>query len=62
MLPTREEALKLLEEHVKDDYQKLHVKMVAAALEMYAKEYGEDLGLWYITGILHDLDYFEFPD
>ncbi len=62
MLPTREEAKKLLEEHVKDDYQKLHVNMVANALEMYAKEYGEDLELWYITGLLHDLDYFEFPD
>ncbi|OGC47324.1 hypothetical protein A2886_00055 [candidate division WWE3 bacterium RIFCSPHIGHO2_01_FULL_42_13] len=62
MIPTREEAQKLLGEHVKDDYQKLHVSMVANALEMYAKEYGEDPELWYITGLLHDLDYFEFPD
>ena len=61
-LPTREEAQKLLEEHVKDDYQRMHVKMVSAALEMYAKEYGEDPELWYITGILHDLDYFEYPE
>jgi putative nucleotidyltransferase with HDIG domain len=62
MLPSREEARKLLEEHVKDEYQKLHVNMVANALEMYAHEYGEDPELWWTTGLLHDLDYFEFPD
>lgn len=61
-LPTREEALKLLEEHVKDDYQQLHSKMIATGLEAYAEKLGEDKELWYITGLLHDLDYFEYPD
>lgn len=61
-LPTKEEALKLLEDHVKDDYQKLHSKMIAAGLEAYATKFNEDTHLWYITGLLHDLDYFEFPD
>jgi len=61
-LPTKEEALELLEEHVKNDYQKLHVKMVAAGLTAYAKKFDEDIELWYITGLLHDLDYFEHPD
>ena len=60
-LPSRKESLELLEKHVADDYQKLHAKMIAAALEMYAKEYGENPELWYITGLLHDLDYYEFP-
>ena len=61
-LPTKEEALKLLEEHVQDDYQKLHAKMVAAGLEAYAEKYGEGVELWYTTGLLHDLDYFEHPE
>src|SRR5690606_7460964 len=61
-LPSREEAQKLLEEHVKEDYQRLHAKMVANAMEMYAREYGGDADLWYITGLLHDLDYNQFPD
>jgi len=61
-LPTKEEALKLLEDHVKDDYQRLHSKMVALGLEAYAAKFNEDKHLWYITGLLHDLDYFEFPD
>lgn len=60
-LPNRKEALKLLKEHVKDDYQILHAHMVAAGLEQYAKKFVEDQELWYITGLLHDLDYFEHP-
>lgn len=56
-----EDALTLLNEHVKDDYQLLHSKMVATVLKEYAKKYGEDENLWYITGLLHDLDYFESP-
>lgn len=61
-LPTRNEAQKLLEDHVDEDYQKLHAKMVASVLEAYAKKLGENEDLWYITGLLHDLDYFKHPD
>jgi putative nucleotidyltransferase with HDIG domain len=61
-LPTREEAQKILEEHVKDNYQKMHSKMIAVGLEAYAQKFGEDSELWYLTGLLHDLDYFEFPE
>ncbi len=55
-------AEKLLEEHVKDDYQKLHAHMVAKALGAYAQKLGEDENLWYLTGLLHDIDYFEHPE
>lgn len=61
-LPTREEALKILTDHVKDDYQVLHSKMVATAMEEYATKLGENADLWYLTGLLHDLDYFEHPE
>ncbi len=61
-LPSRETALKLLDEHVKEPYQVLHAKMVAAGLEAYAEKFGEDRDLWYLTGLLHDLDYYEFPE
>lgn len=60
-LPSRAEAMELLTQHVKDNYQILHAKMVAAALEAYAKQLGADPELWYTTGLLHDLDYFEHP-
>lgn len=61
-LPTREEAEKLLKDHVSDSYQQHHSHMVARAMETYAKEFQEDAELWFITGLLHDLDYYEFPD
>ena len=61
ILPTKEQAQKLVDEHVKDTYQKLHVKMVANVMEAYAKKLGEDSNLWYVTGLLHDLDYYEYP-
>jgi putative nucleotidyltransferase with HDIG domain len=61
-LPSREEALQILEEKVKDDYQVMHSKMVATVLESYAIKFGEDKDLWYITGLLHDVDYFEYPN
>lgn len=61
-LPTRTEAENLLHDHVKDVYQRYHAKMVATALAGYANEYGEDSELWYITGLLHDIDFEKHPD
>ena len=62
MLPSRPEAHELLEKHVQDEYQRHHALMVATAVEGYANKFGEDTDLWYITALLHDLDYEEFPD
>ncbi len=60
-LPSKKQALSLLKEHVKDSYQQLHSLMVATALEQIAKKRNEDAILWYVTGLLHDLDYYEYP-
>jgi len=59
---SRKGAQRLLEEHVKDEYQLRHAQMVARVMQAYAQEFGEDMDLWYITGLLHDLDYFEYPN
>ena len=61
-LPLKEEASALLHQHVRDEYQRLHARMVAAALEGYAGLYGEDATLRHVTGLLHDLDFEEHPD
>lgn len=60
-LPTREEAKKLLEEHVQDEYQRYHALMVGTAMEGYAEKLGEDVELWFLTGYLHDIDYDQHP-
>lgn len=61
-LPTRAEAQTLLEQHVKDEYQRYHARMVATAMEGYARHFGEDPELWFLTGYLHDLDFEEHPE
>ena len=61
-LPTREEAQKILEKHVKSEYQLFHARMVATAMEGYSKLFNENTDLWYITGLIHDIDFEEFPD
>lgn len=60
-LPTKEEAKNLLFEHVTDEYQRYHALMVGTALEGYAKLYGEDSHLWFISGYLHDIDFQKHP-
>jgi len=62
LLPARQKAKELLEEYVNDDYQRHHSEMVAKAMEAYADKFGEDKELWWTTGLLHDLDYYQYPD
>ncbi|BCX13972.1 MAG: hypothetical protein KatS3mg085_504 [Candidatus Dojkabacteria bacterium] len=61
-LPSRQEAIDFLNEKVSDEYQKTHALMVAKALEAWAKKLDENSELWFITGLLHDVDYFLHPD
>ena len=61
-LPTIDEAKKLLEEYVADDYQRYHAQMVGEAMRGYAKLYNEDEHLWFLTGYLHDIDFHKYPE
>lgn len=61
-LPDRATSEKLLEQHVSNPALRHHCHMVATAMEAYAQVLGEDSELWYQTGLLHDLDWEEFPN
>ena len=61
-MPSRQDSEKLLDEYVTNAALKHHCEMVAAAMEAYAKELGEDTNLWYQAGLLHDLDWEKYPD
>jgi putative nucleotidyltransferase with HDIG domain len=61
-MPTREDAYRLMTEHVKNENLRKHMLSVEAAMRFYARKYGEDEELWAMTGLLHDCDYEEFPD
>jgi predicted hydrolase (HD superfamily) len=60
-LPTKDEARQLLEQHVQDEYQRHHALMVATAMEGYAEKFAGDSHLWFITGLLHDIDFEKHP-
>lgn len=58
---TRNEAMDLLKEWVKNEALIKHMLCVEAAMRAYARKFGEDEELWSITGLLHDFDYERFP-
>ncbi len=54
---SREKAQELLEQYLQNENLKNHSWAVAYIMEELAKRSGEDGDKWFITGLLHDLDY-----
>ncbi len=54
---TREEALAIVREHVKNENLVRHMLAVEAAMRFYAEKFGEDPDLWGLAGLLHDFDW-----
>jgi putative nucleotidyltransferase with HDIG domain len=59
--PGREEALLLLEEYNKSDSLIKHALAVEAVMRYFARKRGEDEEKWGVIGLVHDLDYEQFP-
>ena len=60
--PTREEALALLKKYNQSDALIKHAMAVEAVMVYFAKKYGEeDLEKWRVIGLVHDLDYEQYP-
>ena len=61
---TREDAIALLRKHNKEPFHILHGLTVGGVLKWYANElgYGDEAGFWEICGILHDIDFEEYPE
>lgn len=59
--PTRDEALALLKEYNKSDSLIRHGLAVEGVMRYFAKKRGADEEKWGIVGLIHDLDYEQFP-
>lgn len=59
---TREEALTLLKKYNKEPFHIQHGLTVEGVMRWFAKEAGEDEEFWGIVGLLHDIDFEEYPD
>ncbi len=64
MIPTPEQAWELLCEFNEGDFHRRHARTVGDVLRWFAQElgYGEDADFWEAVGILHDLDFEQWPD
>jgi putative nucleotidyltransferase with HDIG domain len=61
-MPSRGEALELLDTWVENPGLRGHMKAVEAAVRSYARKFGADEETWGLAGLLHDLDWEKYPD
>ncbi len=54
---TRDEALALVREFVKNEGLVRHMLSVEAAMRFYAEKFGEDVDAWGLLGLIHDFDW-----
>ncbi len=62
VIPTRQEALALLKEYNKKEGLIKHALAVEAAMRYCARKRGADEEKWGVVGLVHDLDYEQFPE
>ncbi len=62
--PAREDALKLLRRYNSKPFHLLHALTVEAVMRYFAVQLGfsEEADFWATVGLLHDIDFEQFPD
>ncbi|MCG8552190.1 MAG: HD domain-containing protein [Desulfobacterales bacterium] len=61
-IPTRDAALALLKRYNKSESLIKHAFAVEGVMRYMAEKYKENKDTWGIVGLIHDLDYEQFPD
>ncbi len=62
MIPNREQAWEWLCQYNQSDSLRKHGLTVEGVMRHFATLNGEDPDLWGVVGLLHDLDYEQYPD
>jgi putative nucleotidyltransferase with HDIG domain len=60
--PSREEALALLKKHNHNEGLIKHALAVESVMRYCARKRGQDKEKWGVIGLIHDLDYEQFPE
>ena len=60
--PNREVAFSLLKEYNKNEGLIKHALAVEAVMRYFARKKGQDEEKWGVVGLIHDLDYEQFPE
>lgn len=61
-IPSREDALALLKKYTRKPGLIRHALAVEAVMGHFAEKFGEDPEKWRVIGLVHDIDYDQFPD
>ncbi|WP_312645091.1 hydrolase [Hydrogenoanaerobacterium sp.] len=62
-VPTMEQAQEILQRYNQDDFHLKHAAIVSGVMGWFAKEYDpENEEFWRVVGLLHDLDFEQFPE
>ena len=61
-IPTREQAFNLLVQYNKNESLIKHALAVEGVMRYFARQSGEDEDKWGTIGLIHDLDYEQFPE
>ena len=61
-IPTREDAYAILTQYSKNDSLIKHALAVEGVMRYCARKRGEEEEKWGIIGLIHDLDYEQFPE
>ena len=59
---TRAQALDLLRKYNQESFHILHALTVEGVMKWYAQEAGEDTEFWSLCGLLHDVDFEQYPE
>ena len=61
---SREQAWELLTRYNREPFHLQHARTVEGVLRYFARQlgYGEEEDFWGLAGLLHDLDFEQYPD